>query len=167
MDRERAASLTAELKAQLRLVERVHERLQNRVSLGLESPAELDSAAYQIHNFYGAIEDLLKLVANAFENRIGTDGEWHRTLILRLSQSVQGVRPALLSEETFDALSRLRAFRHFVRHGYGSEIEITQLRANLELTERLHGLFPQDLQRFLAQISPPNETPLTLEDGYE
>jgi hypothetical protein len=95
MEREQIAELTAEIKAQLRLIERVYIRIQERASLGLESPAQLDSVAYQIHNLYCAVEDLLKLIAHAFENRIGVGGEWHRTLLLRLSQSIPGVRLVL------------------------------------------------------------------------
>ncbi|NJN21039.1 MAG: hypothetical protein HC812_07425 [Leptolyngbya sp. RL_3_1] len=45
----------------------------------------MDSVAYQIHNLYCAAEDLLTLIAKAFENRIGSGGEWHRTLLLRMS----------------------------------------------------------------------------------
>lgn len=153
MEREQVAGLTAELTAQLRLIERVYQRLDNRVSLGLDTPAQLDSVAYQIHNLYCAVEDLLKLLAHAFENRIGAGSEWHRTLLLRLSQPVQGVRPAFLSEETFDVLNRLRGFRHFVRHGYGAEIEINQLRTNFDLAVRLKALITQDLHLFLEQIS--------------
>ncbi|MDX2241195.1 MAG: hypothetical protein NW224_10970 [Leptolyngbyaceae cyanobacterium bins.302] len=153
MEREQIAGLTAELTAQLRLIERVYQRLDDRLSLGLETPAQLDSIAYQIHNLYCAIEDLLKLVANAFENRIGAGSEWHCTLLLRLSQPVQGVRPAFLSEEAFSLLNRLRGSRHFVRHGYGGEIEINQLRTNLDLAMQLKTLINQDLHLFLEEVS--------------
>ena len=90
MDSDRLAGLTAELKGQLQLLNRVAERLQQRVEVGLDTPGQLDSVAYQVHNVYCAAEDLLKLVAYAFENRIGAGGEWHRTLLLRLSQPVEG-----------------------------------------------------------------------------
>jgi uncharacterized protein YutE (UPF0331/DUF86 family) len=153
MEREQIAGLTAELTAQRRLIERVYQRLGDRTALGLGTPAQRDSVAYQIHNVYCAVEDLLKLVANAFENRIGAGSEWHRTLLLRLSQPVQGIRPAFLADETFDVLNRLRGFRHFVRHGYGAEIEINQLQTNLELAIQLQGLITRDLQLFLEQLS--------------
>ena len=107
MERERLAGLAAEIKGQWRLIEKVSERLQARVEEGLDTPAQLDSMAYQIHNLYCSIEDLLKLIANTFENRIGTTGEWHRILLLRLSQPVDGIRPAFLSDESFDLLNQL------------------------------------------------------------
>jgi hypothetical protein len=151
MESEQLARLAAELKAQLRLIERVYERLQSRVEMGLDTPAQLDSVAYQVHNLYCAAEDLLKLVAKAFENSV-TGSDWHRVLLLRLSQPVQGLRPALLSEATFDVMNRLRGFRHFVRHGYGAEIEVTQLNINLALAQQLQVLLPQDVESFLMNL---------------
>lgn len=151
MESEQLAGLAAELKAQLRLIERVYERLQKRVEVGLNTPAQLDSVAYQVHNLYCAAEDLLKIVSQTFENSV-SGADWHRLLLLRLSQPVQGLRPALLSEATFDTLNRLRGFRHFVRHGYGAEIEVTQLNINLELAQQLQVLLPQDVESFLMNL---------------
>lgn len=153
MEYDQIAGLKAELTAQVRLIERVYERLGDRLSEGLSTPAQRDSVAYQIHNVYCAVEDLLKLVANTFENRIGSSGEWHRVILLPLSQPVEGIRPAFLSEETFTILNRLRGFRHFIRHGYGAEIEMNQLQANIDLVTHLRPLISQDLQYFLNQIS--------------
>jgi hypothetical protein len=85
----------------------------------------------------------------------GIDPAWcrvNRTLLLRLSQPVQGIRPTFLSEETFHVLNRLRGFRHFIRYGYGTEIAISQLRINLELAIRVKALITQDLQLFLERL---------------
>jgi uncharacterized protein YutE (UPF0331/DUF86 family) len=152
MERDQIAGLTAELRAQLRLLERVHQRLEDRIAAGFDTSSQLDSVAYQIHNLYCAAEDLLKLVAQAFENRIGTSGEWHRTLLLRMSEPVPGIRPALLSEELFDVMNRLRGFRHFVRHAYGTDIELTQLQVNLKLASQLAKDLPDTVQAFIAQL---------------
>ncbi|MGB8701609.1 MAG: hypothetical protein WCD18_19515 [Thermosynechococcaceae cyanobacterium] len=140
MDRNGYLGMVAELRGQLRLVERVYDRLQDRAQVGLDTASKRDSVAYQVHNLYCAAEDLLKLVARVFENQIGTGGDWHRVILLRLSEAIEGIRPALLSEETFGVMNALRGFRHFVRHVYGAEIEVTQLKVNLELAIRLKEL---------------------------
>ncbi|WP_008308712.1 hypothetical protein [Leptolyngbya sp. PCC 6406] len=152
MERDQLAGLGAELRAQLRLLARVHQRLQDRLVLGLEGAAQMDSIAYQIHNLYCAAEDLLKLVATACENQVGSSGGWHRTLLLRMSEPVPGVRPALLSEELFDGMNRLRGFRHFVRHAYVTEIDPSQLRSNLTLALTLATELPLAVQRFMAEL---------------
>lgn len=133
MERERLAGLTAEIKGQWRLIKKVSDRLQARVDRELSTPEQFDSVAYQIHNLYCSIEDLLKLVASAFENQVGTTDEWHRILLLRLSQPVDGMRPAFLSEESFDLLNQLRSFRHMFRHAYGTDIKLRQLEPNIDI----------------------------------
>lgn len=157
MEREQLAALEAEFRAQLRLLERVHQRLSDRVASGLETPAQLDSVAYQIHNLYCAAEDLLKLVAQAFENRIGSSGEWHRILLLRMSEPIPGIRPALLSEDLFDVMNRLRGFRHFVRHAYVTDIDPNQLQANLNLAFKLAEALPKAVYTFIAQLDASEE----------
>ncbi len=153
MERERLAGLTAEINGQWRLIERVSSRLQTRVDEGLDTPAQLDSVAYQIHNLYCSIEDLLKLIAHVFENQVGSSGEWHRILLLRLSQPVEGIRPAFLSEESFDLLNQLRSFRHMFRHAYGTEIELSQLQPNINKALQVSNSIAQDISLFLEQLN--------------
>ncbi|MEM9807721.1 MAG: hypothetical protein AAF959_20845 [Cyanobacteria bacterium P01_D01_bin.56] len=153
MERERLAGLTAEIRGQWRLIERVSDRLQARIDEGLDTPGQLDSVAYQVHNLYCAIEDLLKLIANAFENRIGTSGEWHRVLLLRLSQPVEGIRPAFLSEDSFDLLNQLRSFRHMFRHAYGTDIKLRQLEPNIDNSLQVARLISGDIEQFLKQLN--------------
>ncbi|MGD1864043.1 MAG: hypothetical protein ACFB0D_05770 [Phormidesmis sp.] len=158
MDRNRIAALTAEIRAQFRLMERVNIKLGARVEDGLDTPAQLESVAYQIHNLYCAVEDLLKLVASAFENNIGSSGGWHQVLLLRMSQPVEGIRPAFLSEPTLDVMNRLRNFRHMFRHAYGTDIELDQLRSNLVAGQKLYDLIAQDIDNFLSQLTSAEDT---------
>ena len=43
---------------------------------------------------------------------------WKRALIRRMVLNIEGVRPALLSEKSFQHLDELRGFRHAFRHAY-------------------------------------------------
>ncbi len=65
MDSEKLVILKVDIQAQLNLIKTVYERLNERAnSLKGDDPILLESIAYQIHNLYSAIEDLLKLIAN-------------------------------------------------------------------------------------------------------
>lgn len=161
MDRLDRARLQADLYGQLMLIDQVDHRLRQRVAAGLGTPAQLESITYQIHNLYCAVEDLLKIVATTFENHIGNGGQWYRVLLLRLSQLIPDVRPAFLSVTTLQLLNPLRSFRHFIRHAYGSEIELTQLQVNLDLALSVREQISQDIINFLENLAPidPHETP--------
>lgn len=50
----------------------------------------MESVAYQIHNLFNAVEDLLKIVAASFENQITDTARWHTALLQRMTQEVVG-----------------------------------------------------------------------------
>ncbi|MEL7069926.1 MAG: hypothetical protein AAGN15_14905 [Cyanobacteria bacterium J06581_3] len=157
MDRERIVGLTAEMRAQFVLVEQVSDKLSARIEDGLDTPAQLESIAYQIHNLYCSVEDLLKLVASTFENHIGSKGNWHEVLLLRMSQPIEGIRPDFLSEETFGLMRKLKNFRHMFRHAYGADIELDQLRGNMVAAQKLRSLIAHDVDTFLSQLIGDDE----------
>ena len=108
--------------------------------------------AYQIHNFYNAIEDLLKIVAAHFENQIADTAPWHTLLLQRMSQEIPGIRPVFLSPESYLLLNSLRGFRHFFRHGYGVPIDYEQLQINLNKARQIYSYLEQDLDQFFAAL---------------
>ena len=69
-----------------------------------------------------------------------------------MTQEVSGIRPALLSPETYSILNSLRGFRHFFRHAYGSAIEFEQLNINLHKALTIVAYLEQDLQVFIDKI---------------
>ncbi|MBF0558510.1 MAG: hypothetical protein HQL08_06990 [Nitrospirae bacterium] len=78
---------------------------------------------YCLHNVYCAFEDLFKEVARTFENQIEDVARYHRDLLKRMILDVPGIRPPLLSRDSFRVLDELRRFRHMFRHAYTYELE--------------------------------------------
>jgi hypothetical protein len=93
------------------------------------------------------------LVAAHFENQIANPAHWHTELLYRMTQPIAGVRPALLSEESYLWLNSLRGFRHFFRHAYNVPIEYEQLQLNLTKTRQFYPRLKQDVKHFLQQLS--------------
>jgi hypothetical protein len=153
VDRKVWTLLEADLAAQQATVDRVFTLLMQRSEgLASENLEQLESAAYQLHNLYGAVEGLLKVVAAYFENNISDSSRWHSLLLQRMTQPVQGVRPAVLSPQNYEALNALRAFRHFFRHAYGVPIDFAQLQSNLEKAKLMYPQLAKDLISFLNEI---------------
>jgi uncharacterized protein YutE (UPF0331/DUF86 family) len=153
MDKNALTVLIADIETQMDLIERVYTELEKR-ALDLEpgDEAKLESVAYQIHNLYGAVEDLLKIVAAHFENQIADTARWHTALLHRMTQDIAGVRPSLLSEESYRLLSSLRGFRHFFRHAYAAAIEYAPLKINLDKARQLRPHLRQDLDHFIGRL---------------
>lgn len=144
--------LKASVEAQKREIEKIFAKIEERRHG--KGDANLESLAYQLHNLYCAFEDLFKIIANFFENRIEERAKYHRELLWRMKISIEGVRPALLSEESFQLLDSLRAFRHFFRHAYSYELDPKKVTLVLEDALKLKGIYQQDINHFLKQLQP-------------
>jgi hypothetical protein len=153
MDTNSLLIFKTDINAQRQLIKMIQEKLKQRSeNLNPEDIVRLESIAYQIHNLYNAVEDLLKIVATYFENNIADNSQWHSALLRRMTQEISGIRPALLSAESYSILNSLRGFRHFFRHAYGSEIEFQQLKINLDKALIILSYLEQDLKIFIEKI---------------
>jgi len=150
VEKERLSTLKAAIEAQLGEIDRVYERIEKRRTG--QGPAYIESLAYQLHNLYCAYEDLFKIVAEYFENQIEDETRWHQELLWRMTLSIEGVRPALLSRESFRLLDSLRAFRHFFRHAYTYELDPRKVRLVLEDALAVRKKVLDDVHRFLQAL---------------
>ncbi|MGQ9631105.1 MAG: ribonuclease toxin HepT-like protein [bacterium] len=150
MEEERLSLLRASINAQGEEIERIFARVEER-RRG-EGVAYLESLAYQLHNLYCAFEDMFKIIADFFENRIEDLTKYHRELLWRMKISIEGVRPALLSEESYRLLDSLRAFRHVFRHAYSYELDPQKVALVAEDALKLRALYRGEIDRFLEQF---------------
>ena len=73
---------------------------------------------------YGGCERIMEQLAKVVDEApIGGDGGWHAQLLRRMSQPYLDRRGAILSDVLFDALDRLRGFRHRERTSYGRTLD--------------------------------------------
>ena len=83
--------------------------------------------ALKAQQLYTACEDLLKSIAGTFENNMGDPSMFHFELLKVMSSDIPGIRPALLNNNSYSVLDRLRSFRHFIRHGYDYDLDKDEL----------------------------------------
>lgn len=150
MEKGRLALLRSEVQAQIREIEAIYAKVEERRSG--KDKAHLESLAYQLHNLYCAFEDLFELIAGAFENQIAERTQYHLELLKRMTIAIEGVRPALLSQESCALLDNLRAFRHFFRHAYTYELDERKIRVVLEDALKLKTIYQKDIDTFLNRL---------------
>ena len=151
MDTERLVILKAEMNAQLSEIEDIYKKLEDRRKK--RGKAGIESMGYQLHNLYCAFEDLFKIVAETFENHIQDKTKYHMELLKRMTLSIEGVRPQLLSQESYILLDNLRSFRHFFRHAYSYEIDVRKVRIVLDDADKLREMFKKNVEIFLEILS--------------
>ncbi|MDI6735824.1 MAG: hypothetical protein QME42_06480 [bacterium] len=153
MDRIEFNLLKAEFEAQIEQIDKIYEEIKEREKGAKRNKARLESLGYKLHNLYCAFEDLFKIVARHFENQIRDISKYHKEMLQRMSLAIEGVRPALISDESYRELNELRAFRHFFRHAYSYELNYEKIMISLSSAYRLKQVYKEDISRFLNIIN--------------
>lgn len=143
----------------LRLVERIRDELPD-LDLLVERAQEgwrraqrsgddfyLDSVALNLHGFYAGLERLFELIATVVDGTMSRGANWHQVLLQQMATEVPYVRPAVISEETRDALDEYRGFRHIVRHVYTFKFDPAKVQ---RLVEEASAVFAQVRAELLA-----------------
>lgn len=152
---KRVKIFVAELEAQRKEIFTLHSTIQeksNRLTSQLDDEDLINSLAYKLHNLYSAYEDLFKLVARFFENQIADISGYHTELLNRMRLQIEGVRPRLLSDESFMLLDELRGFRHVFRHAYSYKLDAERVIKLSQKTVSLIAPFEKDFEKFKKKI---------------
>ena len=153
MDKGAFSVLEAELRARFRDVSRIGDRIEERLGAFAHSAEGVDSMGYQLHNLYGAFEQLFEEVARFFENQI--EGiQYHAELVRRMQLEIEGVRPALLAAETASDLDELRRFRHLFRHAYTADLDPDKVANLAGKAVYIQRDFARDFEQFLMLLRP-------------
>ncbi len=153
MDKGAFAVLEAGLRARVRDISRIGGRIEERLGTFARSAEGVDSMGYQLHNLYGAFEQLFEEVARFFENQID-EARYHADMIRRMQLEIEGIRPALLSAETASDLDELRRFRHLFRHAYTADLDSDKVASLAAKVVCIQRDFAQDFEQFLSLLQP-------------
>ncbi|MFH7242713.1 MAG: hypothetical protein ACHWZW_07665 [Spirulina sp.] len=94
-------------------------------------PAEqdywVDAVALNLHSYYAGVERILELIADAVDQAKPSGAMWHRDLLQQMTADLSGIRPAVLTIATRNALDRYRGFRHVLRNIYTFSLDAEQI----------------------------------------
>ena len=152
MDEARYVVFAAEARAQLQHIALIYERIDHRERES--GVASLESLSYQLHNLYGAIEELFELVAAAFENQLQGGGGYHIESLRRMTIAVDGVRPRVISDRMLEALNSLRGFRHVFRHAYSGGLDRRRIALVVEDARAVREPLAAEVRAFIAAVAP-------------
>ncbi len=146
MRRERSALLIGYIDIQLKDIEELIIKIKKVEPTSEEKTVFI---GYILHNIYSALEDLFKEVAKTFENTIEDTRIYHKELLIRMIIDVPGIRPPLLTKESYKILNELRGFRHVFRYSYSFELDPIKV-GNLK--EKFSSYWPgikADMEKFV------------------
>lgn len=112
--------LAGRIRDELAQIERVLERVATGWEQARRSHDDLylDSVALNLHGFYNGLERLFEVIATVVDGQRPTGERWHQELLEQMATELPGVRPAVISQNTYTQLDEYRSFRHIVRNVY-------------------------------------------------
>ena len=145
----------ADYNLQLERIHRAYSFLEENKTLSMNEPISrqlVESIGYWIHNLYCGFEDLFKLVCTFWENNININHHFHKNLLDRMLVSIEGVRPALISKQSFSHLNEIRGFRHVFRHAYSYGLDDERVLFLLRRVLNNRGLILDEFDSFKQKV---------------
>ena len=94
--------------------------------------------AQMIQSVYVAVENILLKIAAGVDGGVPAKEEnWHAALLARMANAFPGRRPAVLSAQSMDILTKLRGFRHVARNTYAHQLDHDRLVSNARIAVEL------------------------------
>lgn len=119
---EEYAALAGRIRQELADIENAVARAERALVAARKQTQDqdlyIDSAALNLHDFYGGFERIFQQIAATVDSSLPSSSEWHRELLEQMTGEVDSRRPAVLAGETSKALEEYLRFRHVVRNIY-------------------------------------------------
>jgi hypothetical protein len=108
-------------------------------------------AAQILENTYTAIETALLRISQGFDNCLDAS-RWHSDLLSKMTLEKNGIRPRVLSDETFRLLTELMRFRHFKRYYLELDYDWEKLQYLLSVRRRCLPRLREELAAFQSLV---------------
>lgn len=98
-------------------------------------------------DFYTCLETLFLRISQFFENTLQKD-KWHSDLLHKMTLEIEGVRKAVVSDETYSILFEFMKFRHFRRYYFEFDYDWDKLEFLEKKYSQVKALLEKDLKNF-------------------
>ncbi|MCP4751777.1 MAG: hypothetical protein GY866_12855 [Proteobacteria bacterium] len=146
-----AAELIGELeknRAILQKIDRFHDDFMagDLKKLGRVTSTAIVMAEIFV-DFYTCLETLFLRISRFFENRLQQD-KWHSDLLHKMTLSIKEIRPAVITDRTFNLLNEFLKFRHFRRYYFEFEYDWDKIDYLERKYQQVKSLLKNDLDSF-------------------
>jgi hypothetical protein len=111
-----------------------------------------------LHGFYNGLERVFENIAKEIDGYLPRGEQWHQELLSQMGKEIQGVRPAVISEQTLNQLDEYRSFRHVVRHIYSFKFNRTLIKPLATRVEALFEQISKELRAFASFLKSSGST---------
>ena len=130
--RDDLQQLSKRIRREVADLERTRDLALRRWQKGLTDEDYLGSVAFDLHSFYRGVERVFEAVAKSIDRAVPAGEKWHKMLLDQMTEEISGIRPAVISMETREALDDFRRFRHIARNIYTFNLDPMRIRSLVE-----------------------------------
>ena len=105
-----------------------------------------------LHDFYNSCERIFRRISTAINGGFPVEIGWHKELLYRMTQALEDLRPAVISEELAAELDEYLSFRHIFRNIYGFELKSERLNRLVDRFESVSKRFKNEIIEFLQKM---------------
>jgi len=109
-----------------------------------------------VTDFYTCLETLFLRISQFFENSLKPD-KWHSDLLRKMTINIQGVRKAVISDQTYPILLELMKFRHFKRYYFEFDYDWDKLEFLEKKYNDVRYFLNMDLDEFEAFLEQQSQ----------
>lgn len=129
-----------------------HDADVSKFSKNLKEKSGCVLTAYSLSGIYSCLEDIFEKIAKVFENRIENTAAWHSELLLRMRIAIDGIRPAVIDEESFIFLDEFRSFRHVFRQSYVFSLDAKRIEMLVEKWRKHKKTIFAEIAKFIKVV---------------
>ncbi|MDH7577560.1 MAG: hypothetical protein QHH75_06945 [Bacillota bacterium] len=129
----------------------------DRAKKVLSNEIILRGVAGILQDYYSGVERLFKRIALEVDEKLPKGESWHKELLSQMKREIPGLRPPVISHETFQLLDGLRGFRHRVGNIYAFDLVPQKVAPHLFTLPEIDARLRQDVTSFLFLLKKSAE----------
>ncbi len=105
-----------------------------------------------LHDFYNCCERIFKKIAVELNGGMGRSDMWHRELLCKMTTTIDGARPRVITDELAAELDDFLAFRHVFRNIYGFELKGERIIRLAKKFDKVSEQIEKQIELFLKEM---------------
>jgi HepT-like protein len=145
---EELTGIARRIRREISELDKIREHALRRWQKASKDEDYLGSVGFDLQSFYQGVERVFETIAKSIDRSVPTGDKWHKMLLEQMGNEVSGIRPAVISMETRQALDDFRMFRHLAHNIYTFNLDPRRIKSLIEKLPGTMGLIGQDLSLF-------------------
>lgn len=145
---EELAGIARRIRREISELEKLGEHAFRRWQKASKDEDYLGSVAFDLQSFYQGVERVFETIAKSIDRSVPGGGKWHKVLLQQMADEIPGIRPAVISLQTRQALDDFRMFRHLAHNIYTFNLDPRRIKSLIEILPGAISLIGQDLSLF-------------------